>query len=236
MTAWLAQHGRSVTATLARFGRTPLTTLLSFLVIGIALSLPAGLYVVVENVRAASPQAGADPQVSAFMALDATRAEVAQIEARLKQNPRVEKFRKVPREQALQQLKQASGLADIVDSLPENPLPDAFVINARDSAPEALEALRDEVRQWPRVAQAQRCQEFLSRGGLCAESAEHAAGDHRHTWLMDASRRHAVMRRLDHHGHPHRLQHLVHAGCDFGRHLLLDLKPSCIHVHEACQL
>jgi cell division transport system permease protein len=111
--------------------------------------------VIIDNVRAASPQAGSEPQVSAFMALDATKAETAQIEARLKQNPRVQKFRSVPREQALRQLKQASGLADIVDSLPENPLPDAFVINAADSAPDALEALRDEIRQWPRVAHVQ---------------------------------------------------------------------------------
>jgi cell division transport system permease protein len=155
MTAWLAQHGRAVTGTLARFARTPLASQLNFLVVGIALSLPAGLYVIIDNVRAASPQAGSEPQVSAFMALDATKAETAQIEARLKQNPRVQKFRSVPRDQALRQLKQASGLADIVDSLPENPLPDAFVINARDSAPAALEALRDEIRQWPRVAHVQ---------------------------------------------------------------------------------
>ena len=155
MTAWLAQHGRAIRGSFARFTRTPLTSMLNFLVIGLALSLPAGLYAVIENVRAVSPQAGVEPQVSAFMALDATRAEVAHIETRLKQNPRVAKFRRVPREQALEQLKQASGLADIVETLPENPLPDAFVINARDNAPETLDALRDEVRQWPRVAHVQ---------------------------------------------------------------------------------
>ena len=155
MRAWLVQHGRGITGTFTRFARAPLTSLLNFLVIGLALSLPAGLYVVIENVRAVAPHAVTEPQVSAFMALDATRAEVAQIETRLKQNPRIAKFRKVTREQALEQLKQASGLADIVDSLPENPLPDAFVISARDNAPESLDALRDEVRQWPRVAHVQ---------------------------------------------------------------------------------
>ncbi len=155
MTAWLAQHGRAISGSFARFARTPLTSLLNFLVIGLALSLPAGLYAVIENVRAVSPQAGVEPQVSAFMALDATRAEVAHIETRLKQNPQVAKFRRVPREQALEQLKQASGLADIVESLPENPLPDAFVITARDNTPGTLDALRDEVRQWPRVAHVQ---------------------------------------------------------------------------------
>jgi cell division transport system permease protein len=110
---------------------------------------------VIANLQASSHQLAAEPQVSAFMALDASRAEVAQIEARLKQNPRVQRFRFVPREQALQELKQASGLADVVDSLPQNPLPDAFVVNARDSTPQALEALRDEIKQWPRVVHVQ---------------------------------------------------------------------------------
>ncbi len=155
MTGWLAQHGRSFAGAIARFARSPLASMLNFIVIGIALSLPGGLYIVIDNLRAASHQFGSEPQVSAFMALDATRAEVAQIEGRLKQNPRVQRFRSVPRGEALQQLKQASGLADLVDSLPDNPLPDAFVINARDSTPQALEALRDEVRQWPRVAHVQ---------------------------------------------------------------------------------
>ena len=61
----------------------------------------------------------------------------------------------MPRDQALLELKQSSGLADVVDSLPQNPLPDAFIVTARDNAPRALEALREEIRQWPRVAHVQ---------------------------------------------------------------------------------
>ena len=155
MTAWLAQHARCLVATLARLAGTPLGSLLNIVVIGIALSLPVGLYVVIDNLQASSANLAAEPQISAFMALDASRAEVAQIEARLKQNARVQRYRFVPRDQALQELKQSSGLADVIDSLPQNPLPDAFVVNAKDSTPQALEALRDEIKQWPRVAHAQ---------------------------------------------------------------------------------
>jgi len=155
MTAWFAQHLHGFTATLARLARTPFGSALNILVIGIALSLPVGLYVVIDNLLGSSQQFAAEPQVSAFMALDASRAEVAQTEARLKQNPRVQQFRFVPRDQALQDLRQSSELADVVDSLPQNPLPDAFIINAKDSTPQSLEALRDEIRQWPRVAHVQ---------------------------------------------------------------------------------
>ncbi len=155
MMVWIAQHGRSFAATFARFARTPLGAALNILVIGIALSLPVGLYVVIDNLQAASHHLAAEPQVSAFMVLDASRAEVAQVEARLKQDPRVQRFHFVPRDQALQELKQSSGLADVVDTLPQNPLPDAFIITAKDSTPQALEALRDEIKQWQRVAHVQ---------------------------------------------------------------------------------
>ena len=155
MRTWLAQHARCVAATLVRLARTPLGSVLNIMVIGIALCLPVGLYVLIDNLQAASSQLAAEPQISAFMALDASRAEIAQIETRMRQNPRVQRYRFVPRDQALQELKQSSGLADVIDSLPQNPLPDAFIVSAKDNTPRALEALREEIGQWPRVVHAQ---------------------------------------------------------------------------------
>ena len=155
MRAWLAAHAGGFSAALKRLSITPLGSALNALVIGIALSLPVGLYLLVSNLQAASQQLTVAPQISAFMALDASRAEIAQIEVRLKQTPRITAFRLVPREQALAEFKKSSGLNDVIEGLPQNPLPDAFVIDAADASPEALEALRDEIRQWPRVAHVQ---------------------------------------------------------------------------------
>ncbi len=155
MKAWLAQHARCAGLTLTKLARTPLGSALNIVVIGIALSLPVGLYLLINNLQTASGQLAAEPQISAFLALDASRAEIAQIETRLKQNPRVLRFRFVPRAEALQELKQSSGLADVIDSLPQNPLPDAFIVTAKDNAPQALDALRDEIKQLPRVVHAQ---------------------------------------------------------------------------------
>lgn len=155
MTAWLAAHARGFAAALERVAAAPLGSTLNALVIGIALSLPVGLNLVVSNVQSASQQLTAAPQISAFMAIDANRAEIAAVEARLKQSSRVARFKLVPREQALADLKRSSGLSDVIDGLPQNPLPDAFVIDAADASPGALEALRDEIGQWPRVAHVQ---------------------------------------------------------------------------------
>ena len=155
MRAWLAAHRAGFIAALARIALAPVGSALNALVIGIALSLPVGLYLIIVSLQAASHQMTSTPQISAFMALDANRAEIAQIESRLKQSSRVATFRLVAKDRALAELKKSSGLADVIEGLPQNPLPDAFIIEATDTSPAALDALRDEIRQWPRVAHVQ---------------------------------------------------------------------------------
>ena len=155
MKAWLWHHLDTFFTTLARFARTPVATLFNVGVIGIALALPAGLYVALSNLQGYAQAFASDPQISVFLALDAGRAEVEGIEARLRQHPGVREARYVSRDQALKELRASTGLADVVDSLAQNPLPDAFVVQPREAAPQALEKLRDEVSRWPQVAHVQ---------------------------------------------------------------------------------
>ncbi|MBX9810144.1 MAG: permease-like cell division protein FtsX [Burkholderiales bacterium] len=155
MRAWLLQHARTLFAVFGRLAHSPVASLFNIGVIGIALALPVGFYVGLANLQSFSRELPADPQISLFLALDAGRADVAHIESRLKQHPGVRKFRYVSREQALADIKSSTGLADVVAGLEQNPLPDAFIVDARDNAPQALEKLRDEFMRWPKVAHAQ---------------------------------------------------------------------------------
>lgn len=163
MRAWWWNHLDALRTTLARLLRTPVATLLNVSVIGVALALPVGLYVVVVNLQGLARSLGSDPQLSVFLALDAGPADVKRIAARLREHPTVREARYVPREQALKELKASTGLADVVDSLPGNPLPDAFVVLPRDPSSEALENLRDEARGWPKVAHVQLDAEWARR-------------------------------------------------------------------------
>ena len=155
MRIWLAQHARTLAATLARFARSPLSSLLNVAVIGVALALPVSLYVILGNLQQLAQAHGSTPQLSLYMALDAGDQEVALVRDRLQQDPRVGRFSFVPRDQALQDLKSSAGLAEVVDSLHQNPLPHAFVVDPRSGSAESLERLRDELRKWPKVAHVQ---------------------------------------------------------------------------------
>ena len=163
MSAWLTQQWRSLGATLGKLLRSPLSTLFNVIVLGIALALPAALYVVLVNLQHAARAAAPEPQLTVFMALEAGRADTREVETRLRKHAEVAKLRYVPREQALEQLKRASGMAAIAEGLGHNPLPDAFVVDARDSSPAALQRLRTELAGWPKVALVQLDAEWAQR-------------------------------------------------------------------------
>jgi cell division transport system permease protein len=154
VSAWLTQHSAALAAAFRRLLAAPMSTLLSLLVIGIALTLPAFGYVLLDNLRELGSRAAGVKQISVFMELGASRKEVAEIESRLSQAPGLT-WRFVPREEALKRLQQTEEMAEIVASLPRNPLPDAFIVEPADTEPAALEALSKELAGWPKVAHVQ---------------------------------------------------------------------------------
>jgi cell division transport system permease protein len=154
VSAWLTQHSAALAAAFRRLLAAPMSTLLSLLVIGIALTLPAFGYVLLDNLRELGSRASGVKQISVFLELGASRKEVAEIESRLRQASGLT-WRFVPREEALKRLQQTEEMAEIVASLPRNPLPDAFIVEPADTEPAALEAISKELAGWPKVAHVQ---------------------------------------------------------------------------------
>jgi cell division transport system permease protein len=151
----MSQHLRTLGMALGKFLRSPVASLFNIGVIGIALALPAGFYVGLVNLQSFSHGLAAAPQLSLFLSLDANREDIALIESRLSQHAQVLNFKFVAREQALADLKTGSGLGDVMSGLAQNPLPHAFVIDARDSTAQSLEKLHGELKRWPKVAHVQ---------------------------------------------------------------------------------
>lgn len=176
MIRWLGSHWRAVMASLGRIGREPVASLLIVLTMGVALSLPAGGYALLRSVENLSGQVTGTAQLTAFLSLEASRSEVAAVEGRLKASKAVARHEFVPRDRALEQLKRNAGLADVVESLKDNPLPDAFIVQPASGAPDALEKLQAEMRQWPRVEHVQLDSEWARRLHALLRLAEAAVG------------------------------------------------------------
>lgn len=155
MRIWLHQHLLALRRALYRLLRSPSSTLLSSLVLGIALAFPAGGELLLRTLAGVARHFSASPQLSVFLALDTAKGELGELESRLRANAAVGNLDFVSRDDALKQLRETAGLAEIVDSLPANPLPHAFIITpAADGLPR-LEQLRDELAQLPKVEHVQ---------------------------------------------------------------------------------
>ena len=149
MSTWLSHHWHAFFLALQRLVDTPLASLLNITVIGVAFSLPTGVYMLLGNIQNFSGQLSGAPQLSVFLKPSTDKTAIEKLELHLRQHPQIANFRFISKDKALKQLKQKSGLADAVDSLTRNPLPDAFIIDAKNVSPETLKQLRAEMLKWP---------------------------------------------------------------------------------------
>lgn len=154
MTGWLHHHRTALLRALRQLARHPLGSLLTAIVIGIALALPAGGLTLLDNAGRAIGDATGRPEISIFLSTEAGKAQSDEIARRLREQPTVATFRFVSRDAALAQLA-ASGLEDVIRDLPANPLPDAFVVTPEGDDPSRFETLRTTFSAWPAVDQVQ---------------------------------------------------------------------------------
>ena len=155
MKNFFLQHLQVIRFTFQRLLNSPGASLLNLLVIGIALSLPVGGYVLLKNVQSVSSQLSGTPQISAFLVTNATQDDIARIGTQLKEHAAIDHIEFVPRDLALKQLQLSTGLSDVIGGLAQNPLPDAFIIYPVAMDVQKLELLRDDLKSWPKFEHVQ---------------------------------------------------------------------------------
>ena len=152
---WLSHHLHSLRAALRVLRSNPLASGLTVLVIAVALTLPAMLHLLLKNLESASLGVQRAPEISMFLKPGSDAKASQAVRARLEAMPEVARQRFVPRDDALAGLEEDASLREVVRSLPENPLPDAFVVEAKDADEAALAKLRDTFAGWKEVAEVQ---------------------------------------------------------------------------------
>jgi cell division transport system permease protein len=167
--AWARQHRQAFAAALRRFSRGGL---LSALVIGIALALPAGGFALLESLRGLATRASLDPQVTIFLKTELKRAEAKALERPLRADRRIASLRFIPRDEALKELNE-QGLADVTAALGQNPLPDAYVATVRSGE---LDLLVADLGKIPGVAHVQADSAWVRRLAALAAIGRLAVG------------------------------------------------------------
>jgi len=157
MRYWFRQHRYALRAALVHLRRSPGGFLFNILVVAIALALPFAGVTLLDNVRPMSEQLSVDPEISVFLKQDTPREQAEALAVLLRQTVKDKQAKIVftPREKALDTLKDKNGLADVLTTLGENPLPDSYVLkldafrNAQGGAD--VDQLAEQIRALPGV-------------------------------------------------------------------------------------
>ena len=159
------RHLQALLGSLGRLKRNALATVLTLLVIGLALALPAALGLFVTNAQVATGGFSQAIDMSVYLKSDVPLAKAQQLAADARQRPGVAQVRVIPADEGLTQFRQYSGFGAALDALKSNPLPNVLhVVPRRDASSAAdLESLRRFFAAWPEVDVVQLDTEWVLR-------------------------------------------------------------------------
>jgi len=171
MMNWFRQQAYSVSAAAAHLRQAPANFLLNMLVLAMTLALPFAGATLLENLKPITTQLEVDAEISVFMKMETTR-EVAStltpsIRAVFQEHGQTVKITFVPREKALEVLKNKGGLEDAITTLGSNPLPDGYLIKLEQAGSAAdvarIEKLVEQLKKLPNVDKVQLDSDWVKR-------------------------------------------------------------------------
>ena len=160
--SWLRHHQRSARSSMQQLLQYPLGSLMTLLVLGLALAMPAAAWVLLGNIDRVTAGLETGSRMTVFLDRD-TSPEA--LYARLQQDTRFLAVELIDRDAALQEFQSLSGWEDALQLLPENPLPDVLVLSPLlvDTSLLQLKALASEIEAMPGVDVVQVDSQWLER-------------------------------------------------------------------------
>ena len=129
---WLREHRFALQAAWSRLRRSPGSFAFNVLVIAMALMLPLAGLTLLENLRPVSRELAVEPEMTVFLSTEFPQDQAVALSSQLLTGAKSVgidiKLEFVSRDKALATLKDRAGLNDIVATLGNNPLPDAYIV------------------------------------------------------------------------------------------------------------
>ncbi|MBE1300570.1 MAG: cell division protein FtsX [Alteromonadaceae bacterium] len=146
---WFTSHVRQAITSFGELLRTPAASFMTIAVLGLSITLPSTLYILVKNLDNISANTQDAAEISLFIREGATRADVDQLIKRLRTWPEIDALQYISPEDALQEFKQQSGFGSAIDALQSNPLPAVLLIypTEKHGSPAAAKFLLNKLTQ-----------------------------------------------------------------------------------------
>ncbi len=162
---WVIRHIQQCIGSLGDLWRTPFTSIMTILVLGISLTLPATLHLFVNNAKAVTEQWESASEITLFLKLSVNEKSAKQMVQRISLYPEIASVKYVSASEALEEFKLLSGLGEAIEYLDDNPLPATVMVTPtkRASRAEAANELLLKLEKEREVDQGKLDLEWLTR-------------------------------------------------------------------------
>jgi cell division transport system permease protein len=160
---YLLNHAYALVYSLGQISRTPLSGMMTVMVIGITLALPTVLYVALQNTQQLTAGLDNVAQISLFLKKDAREQSATDLAGQLRRNPDIATVEVITPDQALEEFRHSAGFADALRALEENPLPFVLVIKPVTAHPDTVARLQATLQKFPEADFAQLDMQWVQR-------------------------------------------------------------------------
>lgn len=129
--SYFIRHIQVFFYSLGQLSRTPISTLMTCMVIGIALALPTGLHTLLKNAQQLSGGWESTAQISVFLKKDIRNEQALRLKSDIQRWSDVVSVHYISRKQALKEFQSLSGFGDALKALKSNPLPSVLIVKPK---------------------------------------------------------------------------------------------------------
>ena len=174
--AWLRHHRYLAIDSMNQMLKRPLSTALTWMVIAIAISLPALMVMALQNLQQITGPLNEGAQLSLYLDKSVSVQRAEQLASELRQRPEIKSTRYVSPDAGLKEFKEFSGLGSIIDSLEDNPLPALIIIQPVEETAATVEGLKIMLEALPEANMVQLDLIWVQRLNQISHIAERVVG------------------------------------------------------------
>ncbi len=169
---WVSHHRDEAVIAVQRLIAAPLASLLTLLMLAVALALPGFSLTLLGNLERLAPSAQLEPQISLYLRTDLPVERVDSFSRELLLRDDLISVELIDSAAGAKEFRQHSELGSLLDYFDQNPLPAVILVLPKDRDPDVLEALKTDLLARDEVEFAEVDLRWIERLGAILRSFE----------------------------------------------------------------
>ncbi|EEZ71559.1 permease-like cell division protein FtsX [Neisseria cinerea] len=151
---YVSLHVESARTALKQLMRQPVGTILTLLMLAVAMTLPLFMYLGIQSGQSVLGKLNESPQITIYMETAAAQSDSETVRSLLTRDKRLDNIRFISKEDGLEEL-QSNLDQNLISMLDGNPLPDVFIVTPDPATtPDQMQAIYRDITKLPMVESA----------------------------------------------------------------------------------